>query len=118
MIFLQRQRDLNQQWSALVIQRHIRKWLCRNRAIRVRQARLAYRDRAARTIQFHWRGFIAEKRRYEATCARLRARLRREQEAAAFIIAELQLQTQSISLPSANPEDSSRKRSAGRDSLV
>ena len=83
----------------MVIQRCVRRWLCGLRAIRLRKARQAARHRAAHTIQLHWREYIREKRRYEATCARLKARLRQEQMAASLIIAELQSQMQSVSLP-------------------
>ena len=78
------------------------------RAKRVKQARLAARHRAARTIQSRWRDYIREKRRYEATCARLKARLQQEQVAASLIIAELQSQMQSVSLPL--PETNTRQR--------
>lgn len=98
---LQCQRDISRYWSAAVIQRCVCRWLWRVKAARVRQARLAARNRAACTIQLKWKEYIVEKRRYEATYSRLKARLRQEQLAASLIIAELQAQTQSISLPPA-----------------
>lgn len=90
-------------WSAVVLQRCVRQWLCRRKAKRVREARQAAHHRAARSIQLKWRQFIAEKRRYEASCSRLKAKLRKEQLATSIIIAELQSQTQRVSLPSAAP---------------
>ena len=59
----------------MVIQRAVRLWLTRSRACRVRRARERARHRAATLIQHHWRLYIREKRRYESTYARLRAKL-------------------------------------------
>ena len=61
---------------------------------------MAARHRAASIIQLNWRQFIAERRRYEATCSKLRARLRQEQMATSLIVAEIQAQAQNVSLPS------------------
>lgn len=107
---VQCRRAITRYWSAVVLQRCVRKWLCGVKAIRVRQARLAARHRAASTIQLHWREYIREKRRYEATYARLKAQLRQEQLAASLIIAELQCQTQSVSLPVAVPTGQHKAR--------
>ena len=59
----------------MVIQRAVRHWLCRARARRVRGVRERARHRAASLIQYHWRLYITDKRRYEATYAKLKARL-------------------------------------------
>ena len=65
------------QWCASVIQRAVRHWLGQRRAKRLREARERARHRAAATIQYHWKFYIAQKRRYESTYAKLKARLER-----------------------------------------
>ena len=59
----------------MVIQRAVHHWLARCRARRVRKVRERVRNRAASLIQRHWQLYIQEKRRYEATYTRLRAKL-------------------------------------------
>ena len=63
------------QWAAVVIQRAVRHWLARCRARRVRRVRVRVRNRAASLIQHHWQLYIQEKRRYEATYTKLKAKL-------------------------------------------
>lgn len=110
-------RDISFYWSATILQRCVRKWLSQIKAKRVRQAQLTVRDRAARTIQHRWKQFIAEKRRYEATYSRLKAKLHQEQLAASLIIAELQAQTRSVCLPS-TAANIPRKRLAASNSIL
>ena len=43
----------------------------------MREARERARHRAAATIQYHWKLYVAQKRRYESTYAKLKARLER-----------------------------------------
>ena len=72
---LQRRRRSRREWSASVIQRAMRRWIGRRGAERVRRVRWRNRHRAAATIQRSWRQFIEGRRRYKASCARLRARI-------------------------------------------
>ena len=65
------------QWCAAVIQRAVRHWLAERRAERLRLARERARHKAAATIQLHWKSYITQKRRYESTYAKLKARLER-----------------------------------------
>ena len=115
---MQCRQEISRYWSATMLQRVVRRWLCQKREKRVRQARQAALNRAARTIQSRWKQFIVEKRRYEATYARLKAKLKQEQLAAHLIIAELQYQTENICLPSSVGTQVSRKRQAGPSSML
>ena len=71
----QRRWGVARQWAAVVIQQAVRHWLARCRAQRVRKVRERVRNRAASLIQRHWQLYIQEKRRYEATYTRLKAKL-------------------------------------------
>ena len=68
---------MTRHWCAAVIQRAVRHWLGQRRARRLRLARERARHNAAATIQFHWKLYIAKKRRYESSYATLKARLER-----------------------------------------
>ncbi len=72
---LQRRLCVRREWCACVIQRSVRSWLRRRLAARVRSTRAKHRQQAATLIQRRWMIYIKQKRRYEATCAQLKARL-------------------------------------------
>ena len=71
----QRREEVRRSWAAAVIGRSVRWWLRRREAQRLQQLHETARHRAATTIQFHWRRFTTEQRRYEASCTRLKAKL-------------------------------------------
>eukprot|EP00731_Ephydatia_muelleri_P018008 Em0011g48a len=95
-----RRRHTTREWAAVVLQRAFRRVRLRRKSRRLRQVRARTLNSAATTIQRHWRGYIGEKRRYEATYARLRARLLQERAAAGIILHELNSQTHNMQLPS------------------
>lgn len=73
---LQRRKRLAEKWSANVLQRSTEKWLNVKKAGRLRQAREMRREQSAKLIQYHWRRYIAKKRRYEAQLICLRSRIK------------------------------------------
>lgn len=95
-----RRRKVALEWAAVVFQRAFRRVCLQRKSRRLRQVRTRARHAAASTIQHHWRGYIREKRRYEATYARLKARLQQERVAAEIILHELNSQTHCVQLPS------------------
>ena len=74
-VYVQRRCFSRKQWSVVLIQRAVRRWRRRRVVGRVRLVREKARNTAAATIQRRWREYMVGRRRYEATCARLRARI-------------------------------------------